>query len=299
MRGDLRRATRPLRALPRVGAPLGGVATVLPPALFGGELLDVLSERLRALLVPPGGAVAIDSLGPLRPSGGPAEVPAEARPATPGAAEDAGPATSRAGVAPPTAAAARPEPAPGAAEPASNRRAPIDAGTAAGHARGVTGDGALAERIRRYWRAVDVERARARETTVPPLSMRHGGAAQVDRDDDGPGRRAASLPDPEVASALGAFVAGDHVAPALARPALPGEAMFAERALDAAQPAPLPGANGRRPPARSAQPDGGPAWPRPGAAGGAPSRAAALRGLADDVGEILREQALRHGIDVP
>jgi hypothetical protein len=42
-----------------------------------------------------------------------------------------------------------------------------------------------------------------------------------------------------------------------------------------------------------------PVWPRAGSPGGGPGRASALRELAEDVAEIVREQAIRHGIDVP
>ena len=297
MRADLRRATRPLRALPLAGAPLGDVGTALPPALFGGELLDVLSERLRELLAPPAPEPVIAPLARPGSAVGSVEWPDGLRPAGASCIDASGRAAREEGVAPAAAASPRLEAAPIAAA-APPRRGPITGESRAGRGRRVAWEGPLAERVRRYWRAVDAEEARARGHSMAPLSLPDRGAAGDVSEQAATARGAAPLPDAEVASALGAFVAGELFAPALARSTGHGEPAFGGRVLGDATATP-PSTNGHGPRATGAPFPAGPAWPRPGAAGGSPSRAAALRGLADDVGDILREQALRHGIDVP
>ena len=117
----------------------------------------------------------------------------------------------------------------------------------------------------------------------------------------GPGQRPL-LPAGEVAGALQAFVAGQPVrSVAVAgngrRPVeqdLSSDSGAAPGAWTA-----VSAAAGRRPPADVPGAAPSAAVPRLGAAGGAPSRAAAIRNLADDVAEIVREQAISHGIDVP
>lgn len=300
----LRRATRPVR---RSGGALGairGVRTAFPRSVFGGELLGVLGERLRELIAPQ--APLSEEEAELRAL--------SRRRAAPGASErprpgfDRHPWSSRrvdwggAG----SASAGRRflrqsdvDAVSGRVPVGSHAAAPALAG--AREPRPLAGAALLDDRLRRYRHdalAAELRGTGARPGVVPGARPSVSPSGPAPSAVSPPGARA-SMSEAELVRELSAFVADrEGTAGAgewLPRAAdLPGADEYATRfERDAAR----SGATGREPvgrlPAESPRDnrrDG--SWPEAG------YRGAPLRDLADDMAEILREQAIRHGIDI-
>ncbi len=302
MRSRLERATRLVRAVPLDAAPAAAVACPLPRELVDSSPLAALGERLRALLTEP------------QPDGGPG--PATGVRRTP----DAWAASPEGLHGPPVGSGASPVQEVDGAQP-------WDAGIGFRHAAAHAGSPSHDRRPRRG--GIDEElgawRARSGALDPPPGgARRQPGLAPLrladrPRSADVPRREVQSRPAPPISlsevptarkerlpaggehpDARSAFHGDGPPAPLERATAASGLPPLTSRASPAIAPTPMPaGAEPRgtaTPPAGYA---GAAPIARPGAAGSGPSRATALRYLADDIAEILREHAISHGIDVP
>jgi hypothetical protein len=297
LRAGLRRATRPIRRSRRATGGIGRLRTTFPAAVFGGDLLGILGERLRALLAPPPPdaeeRTALASAwrrAAARAGDGTARSVQAARDAS------APPGQAR------RPAGARPSPARAGLELDDDRARGVASPRAARRAVERAEDGAplagaalLDDRLRRYWVTVHAEAQRAASAS---RAAQPGAGARPGR--GGATESAAALPlgglsEVEIAQELRAFVSDTPlVRPETAAPATGNgdegvEALWLERAGEGTR-------SGRLPRGRDLPP---PAHVLRHAGLDARERTALLRELADQMAAVVREQAVRHGIDLP
>jgi hypothetical protein len=296
--GRLRRETRPVRRPPRAVEALGRVGSTFPAALVGSELLALLGERLRGLVLEPAAAAdeeaglralsrrltarLRDERPPRRPVAAPP--PSAERPGEPSLAPSEPSEPARAAAA--WAKAAAPTHMAGGPPPAGGRREPL------------SGAALLEERLRVYWRTVARERGRVHAGAWLAQAVRASRPTPAGVELDPLPR--APMTEAEIARELRAFVdgrTGERSAPAQAAPVGADGAGQEPRHGFAAS----PGFGGAGTPGGAAPPPAAVPAHTLGPTFGvtAASRAAARRELADELAAILREQAVRHGIDLP
>jgi hypothetical protein len=301
LRSRLLRATRPIRRSRRALARIGGVRGSFPAEVFGGDLLAVLGAHLRGLIET--AAVAEEA---------PALQRLARRLARPDVIEHRGiyaPSVAATGaVQGPSPMAAfsaewqRVPPARAASSGASRPARPVWSWTDRGGRRTsrFERNTVLEDRLRRYWQAEHVAQLRT-GARAGPVASRAAAASLPEPVTGAPASpRFTNLTEAELARELEAFVDGRSVIPD--RPSA-----FRRDAEPAPQ---TPTAWVAVPPGAAASPigeaiDGGHDAVRRNLARaavrkGEPGRRAPdLSGLAEDMAAILREQAIRHGIDVP
>jgi hypothetical protein len=292
LRACLRRSTRPIRRS-RDGLAIGGLRTTFPEEIFGGELLGVLGEQLRTVLSPPAApldeeAALRSSLRAARERGFGAGVLAR-QPAAAGLAAGREPRVpeltrSRRGLDVET----RPDSGPAGLE------ARAGAGRATEIPPSPAGAALLEHRLRLYWAAVRAAESRPFERSPAATSLRPSAPLR-ERREDGSTRPPTRRPsEADLARELHAFVTDRPVV----RTQVEHDAVPADGELE-----PWPSVEAVAPPATrrlDVPVRGTPRSPRTGPSGLEPrEHAAGLRELAEEMASILREQVIRHGIDVP
>jgi hypothetical protein len=298
LRARLRRPTRPIRRSRR-GARIGGLRTVFPAEIFGGELLGVLGERLRMLLAPPAPQTDEDAAVRsalrvarerrtgdvvVRPQPAPGATAADA----PGLRARERAASSRLG--------------PGLDRRESSGRTGFAAlatpgvpmgGVPMGERSPLTGAALLEDRLRRYWIAVQAAALHAPERRAAAPSRRAAAPPREPRAELGARQPVARQSEADLARELHAFVKDTAV--------VRTEVERSPVPVDGDEPQWLDGEHVPSSTRRLGAPQRAtPSSPRIGPTGLEPrEHAAALRELAGEMATILREQAIRHGIDVP
>ena len=285
LRGELRARTAGVRRLTEAARGVAGVGAALPPELFGTHLTELLSERLQGLLEERGQAAAPPVAR--RSAQAPGAV---ARAAHRG---DFGALSRRAAIAPrfdPLRSDGRPAEGTDAVSPAA-RADPIwdlpqSGGETAGWATAspqeiardpfavppvkparparVDSEPLLSRKLREYW---ELRQAKATAGPLPAAAAPAGETRPAGDVAAGPRSTRSAMPPDEIARQMQAFVSGPLIERSPARPA-----------RSFAAPLPAPGAGYR--------------VPERGAAHQADSD------LAEKLADILREQAILHGIDV-
>lgn len=300
LRAGLRRATRPVRRSASASAGIGRLRTVFPLAVFGGELLGVLGERLRALLAPLAPAAeekASRASAWRRPGTRGGDVPARRR-------RLERPAFAEAALAGPSDQSSSLEREPARAVDDGDGAAPARVGRTAAElavaaAAQVAGAELLEDRLRRYWVTVRAEAARrgAARSRLSGASAAEQRVTALERAAAEPLR---GLSEAEIAQELRAFVGdGPLVRPEAAalaagdgdgdRGAGGTDALWLEGPSEAVRTSRSPRRRDLPPPAHVLRRGGLDAR----------ERTAALRELADQMAAIVRDQAVRHGIDLP
>jgi hypothetical protein len=296
----LRRETSPVRRQPRAAQAVASVGTVFPAALLGHELLALVGERLRGLVadepVSPEEDAGLRRLSRRLATRSPGELGARVP-----VSDEPAPATSprpfslaqAAGLARVPFGADREE----TTEP---RRAPTEArGTTAGTDRRepVQGAALLQDLLRGYWRSASLASAAGRGSLSPRAeATTPGGLARIDGAPGAPLR--APMTEADIARELRAFEAVGPAAEGTDAGRLEVASFAGDGYAVAYGPDPFEQEAARSvawPPSPTAPPQIlGATFARVAA-----SRAAARRELADELAAIVREQAQRHGIDVP